>query len=207
MKRATLALAACLVLFSASLLRAEEEKTDTSHIKIRKAIAEKLTPEQLQERKERFARLFAARQVAGSGRPVGPNVRADSCPAATPETSDLPYGPALDTTVGMTNDYEPALSTTLTCSAPTPCTGRPAGRGEVYAGTGWGPDKAYHIRTDANCTLSIDLNPTDTGVDADDLGLIVYQAQCTNDLVDCACASDTGFPGNPNPNGNTEGVV
>src|SRR5262249_43798429 len=41
----------------------------------------------------------------------------------------------------------------------------------------------------------------------DDLGLIVYQAQCTNDLVDCACASDTGFPGNPNPNGNTEGVV
>src|SRR5262249_295575 len=145
-----------------------------------------------------------SRRAAGPG---GLDVPADTCPAATPETANLPFGPVSDTTVGMTNDYEPALSTTLTCSAPTNCVGRPTGRGEVYLGTGWGPDKAYHIRTDANCTLTIDLNPTDTPPNADDLSLLVYQAQCTNELVDCACASDTGFPGNTAPNGNTEGVV
>jgi hypothetical protein len=39
------------------------------------------------------------------------------------------------------------------------------------------------------------------------LSLLVFQAQCTDDLVDCACASDSGFPGNTDPNGNTEGVV
>jgi hypothetical protein len=74
-------------------------------------------------------------------------------------------------------------------------------RGTVYLGTGYGPDKAYHIRTDANCALTIDLTPTDVGADADDLGLLVFEEQCTDDLIDCACASDTGFPGAAGGNG------
>ena len=208
MKTVALGLAAALALCSAPLVRAAEETVATSEIRIRKAIAEQLTPEQLQIRKERLARKIAARRAAGgqglSG--VVGEVPADTCPASTPETANLPFALA-DTTVGMANDYEPAVSTTLVCSAPTNCVGRPTGRGEVYSGTGWGPDRAYKIRTDANCSLTINLNPTDVAPDGDDLGLLVYQAQCTNDLIDCACASDTGFPGNTNPNANTEGVV
>ncbi len=207
MKTVALGLAASLALCVTSPVVSEEAKIDTSQIRIRKAIAEKLTPEQLQARKERLARMIAARrarglEVAGVG-----EIPADTCPAATATTSGLPFGPVADTTVGMANDYTPALSPTLTCSAPTSCVGRPTGRGEVYSGTGWGPDRAYRIRTDADCSLTIDINPTDTLTAADDLGLLVYQAQCTNDLIDCACASDNGFPDNPDPNGNTEGVV
>ena len=210
MKTVALGLAAALALCSAPLVRAAEETVDTSEIRIRRAIAEKLTPEQLQSRKERMARRLAARRAAGGlGLPGVGEAPADTCPAASPETSNLPFGPLADTTVGMTNNYEPALSSTLTCSAPTNCVGRgdPSPRGEVYTGTGWGPDRAYKIRTDANCSLTIDLNPTDVEPDGDDLSLLVFQTECTNDLADCACASDTGFPGNPEPNGNTEGVV
>jgi hypothetical protein len=207
MKTVALGLAASIALCSAPLLGSEELKVDTSEVRIRRAIAEKLTPEQLQARKERLARRIAARRAAGGlgASPVG-EAPADTCPAASPETSNLPFGLA-DTTVGMTNDYEPALSDTLACSAPTPCVGRPDGRGEVYTGTGWGPDRAYKIRTDASCSLTIGLNPTDVAPNADDLSLLVFQTQCTDDLIDCACSSDTGFPLNEEPNGNTEGVV
>jgi hypothetical protein len=208
MKTVALGMAASLALLCAPLVRAEEDAADASQRRFRNSVVEKLTPEQLQALRERAARrLAAARARAGIGRPSGSETPADTCPLATPESATLPFGPVADTTVGLTNDYEPATSPTLTCSASTPCTGRPTGRGEVYVGTGWGPDKAYRIRTDANCTLTIDLNPTDTGATADDLSLLVFQAQCTNDLVDCACASDSGFPSNPDPNGNTEGVV
>jgi hypothetical protein len=207
MKTVALGLAASLALCTPAMVRGAEETVDASQIRIRRAIAEKLTPEQLQARKERLARRIAARRARGHlGAPVGGDAPADTCPAASPETATLPFG-ATDTTVGMTNDYEPAPSPTLICSAPTNCVGRPSGRGEVYSGTGWGPDKAYAIRTDANCSLTIDLNPTDTTPNEDDLSLLVFQTQCTNDLIDCACASDNGFPGNPDPNGNTEGVV
>lgn len=210
MKTVALGLAASLALLSAPMARAEEEKIDTSQIRIRKAIAERLTPEQLQARKERLARrIAAAREAAGRTAPGGLEVPADTCPAASHETSALPFGPVSDTTTGMTNDYQPALSSTVECSAPTNCTGRGllSPRGVVYIGTGWGPDRAYRIQTNANCTLTIDLNPTDPPVAADDLGLLVYEAQCTNELVDCVCASDNGFPDNTEPNGNTEGVV
>jgi hypothetical protein len=184
---------------------ADDRTVDTSRIKIRRAVAQKLTPEELQSRKEAFARRIEARRAALRPAPVG-DTPAEICPLATAEVSTLPYGPVSDTTVGAANDYTAALSSTTVCSAPTNCVGRPSGRGEVYAGTGWGPDKAYRIRTDANCTLTIDLVPTDPSP-ADDLGLLVYQAQCSNELADCVCASDTGFPGNPDPDGNTEGVV
>ncbi len=205
MKTVALGLAASIALFSAPSARAEEEKVDTSQIRIRKAIEETLTPEQLQARKERLARRIAAARRAGRTILGGLNLPADTCPAATAEGSALPFGPVSDTTVGMTDDYEPALSSTLTCSAPTNCTGTPSGRGEVYSGTGWGPDRAYRIRTSANCSLTIDLHPSDPPATADDLSLMVYQAQCTNELVDCACVSDTGFP--TNPAGNDEQVV
>jgi hypothetical protein len=206
MKFVALGMAASLALLYAPLARAEEDTADASQRRFRKSVVEKLTPEQLQALRERAARRIAAARARGAG-PGGIETPADTCPAATPESATLPYGPVADTTIGLTNDYQPATSPTLTCSAPTPCTGRPTGRGEVYVGTGWGPDKAYKIRTDANCTLTIDLNPTDTGANADDLSLLVFQTQCTDDLVNCACASDNGFPSNPDPNGNTEGVV
>jgi hypothetical protein len=209
MKAVALGLAASLALGS-SLSGAEEEKIDTSHIRIRKAIAEKLTPEQLQARKELLARRIAERRAAlasrgfvGSGVPLP----GDSCPTAAFETSALPFN-ANGTTVGFANDYVPSLDT-LVCSAPTNCTGRPDGRGEVWAGTGLGPDRAYRIRTDANCTLTIDLHPTDPEPTADDLGLLVYETKCSNDLIDCVCASDTGFPDpdDPDPTDNDEQVI
>jgi hypothetical protein len=206
MRIAAWGLVAALSVGSAPGARAADEEVDLGTIRIRKAVAERLTPEQLRARQEAFARRIAARRAALRAPGIG-ETPADTCPLATAEISALPFGPVADTTVGSTNDYEPALTTTLTCSAPTSCVGRPSGRGEVYSGTGWGPDKAYRIRTDANCTLTIELIPTDPILTADDLGLIVYQAQCSNDLADCVCASDNGFPGNPDPNGNTEGVV
>src|SRR5262245_16718188 len=207
MKILALGLSASLVLCSSSLVRGEEQEVDTSQVRIRPDVAAKLTPEQLQARKEAFARRIAARRGRGvPGAPGGIDAPGDTCPAASLESATLPFG-ASNTTVGRTNDYEPAPSPTLTCSAPTNCVGRPDGRGEVFSGRGWGPDIAYKIRTAANCTLTIDLNPTDLPPNADARSLLVFQTQCTNDLIDCACASDTGFPGNPDPNGNTEGVV
>ncbi len=205
MRIVVLSLIASLPVLSAGV-DAGEEQIDTSTLRIRKAIAERLTPDELRARREALARRIASRRAARGAIPVG-EMPADTCPLATAEVSALPFGPVPDTTVGSTNDYEPGLTTTPACSAPTNCVGRPSGRGEVYLGTGWGPDKAYRIRTDANCTLSIDLVPTDPVLTGDDLGLLVYQAQCSNDLAHCVCASDTGFPGNPDPNGNREGVV
>src|SRR5262245_3083791 len=212
MKTVALGVAASLAVLSAPLVRAEEDAADASQQRrLRKAVVEKLTPEQAQARRERLAARIAAARASRHAAAPGGEVPADTCPFATWETGTLPFGPVSGTTVGLTDNYEPALSTTLVCSAPTNCVGRgnPADgpRGTVYQGTGFGPDLAYRIRTNANCSLTIDLNPTDTGAAADDLSLLVYQAQCTNELVDCACASDTGFPGNTAPNGNTEGVV
>jgi hypothetical protein len=70
--------------------------------------------------------------------------------------------------------------------------GAPSGTGSSYAGTGVGPDRAFRIRTDASCTLSITMDPTDA---ADDLALIIYPTTCSNNLTDCACIDDTGAGG------------
>jgi hypothetical protein len=96
----------------------------------------------------------------------------------------------------MTDDYDlPADVSAPTCTAPTNCTGDgPVGslpRGAIYTGTGTGPDRAYHVRTDADCDLTITMQPTGT----EDLGLILYQAQCSNSLSDCVCVDDTGIGG------------
>ena len=66
---------------------------------------------------------------------------------------------------------------------------------QIYPGTGVGPDRAYHIRTDAACNLTITMDPTDVGPDADDLALIVYQSACSDSLSDCVCVDDTGVGG------------
>ena len=172
---------------------------DTSNIQVKKVIADKMTPEQLQAYKERLATNLAAGRLdsfGAAGRTGGTRTPGDTCVAATNEISTLPFGPAADTTVGAVDNFDlPADTAAPTCTAADLCTGAgPAAslpRGGIYTGTGTGPDRAYKIRTDANCTLTITMDPTST----QDLGLIVYQANCSNSLADCNCVDDTGGGG------------
>ena len=197
-----LGLAGCLALLA--LPAGAEEKIDTSNILVKKAIADTMTPEQLQAYKEKLARNFANRRNARIARrsPIvpGPDVPADTCPAATLETASLPFNPPADTTVGQTDDYDlPADVDDPTCTASTNCLGAgpapeigpPAPRGAIYTGTGTGPDRAYHIRTDQNCDLVITMDPTGP----EDMGLIVFQSTCSSALADCVCVDDTGVGG------------
>lgn len=166
-------------------------------VRVKKAIADSMTPTQLDEYKIRMARGIKYRQQQkAKAQPVVPMTANDVCTSATFEISALPFNGPADTTVGMTDNYKlPPDTTTPTCTGAGSCTGAgPAGSlpaGAVYTGTGTGPDKAYKIRTDANCTLTITMDPTST----QDLGLIVYQTQCSNLLTDCLCADDTGAGG------------
>jgi uncharacterized repeat protein (TIGR01451 family) len=160
-------------------------------VRIKKAIADTLTPAQLEERRTRLAQWMAERAAA----PLAPNTGADTCPAATFETGTFPFN-ATNTTVGRVDDFDlPADTTNPTCAAPTTCTGAgPAGslpRGAIYTGTGTGPDFAYKIRTTANCTLSIAMDPTGT----EDMALELFQTQCSSSLADCGCVSDVGVGG------------
>lgn len=174
---------------------AAQDAIDTSNIFVKKAIAEKMTPEQLQAYKE----TLAGRKAAGAfdRAPAGPNgnrTPGNICSAATYELGSLPYGPIGDTTVGATDNYDlPPDVTNPTCTAPGTCTGAgPAGslpRGAIYTGTGTGPDRAWHIKTSANCNLSISMTPTG----GQDLALITYLANCSSSLSDCLCVSDTGI--------------
>jgi uncharacterized repeat protein (TIGR01451 family) len=161
-------------------------------VRIKQAIADTLTPAQLEERRIRLAQWMAERAAAG---PPVPSTGGDACPAATYETGTFPFN-ASDTTAGRVDDYDlPADTTNPTCAAATTCTGAgPAGslpRGAIYTGTGTGPDFAYKIRTTANCTLSITVDPTGT----EDLAAVVYQTQCSSALADCGCVDDTGVGG------------
>jgi len=61
----------------------------------------------------------------------------------------------------------------------------------TYAGTGVGPDRAYHIKTDANCDLTITMTPQ-TSVD---LALMVFQPTCQNAGSGCLCIDDTAIGG------------
>lgn len=173
---------------------AAQDAVDTSQIFVKKAIAEKMTADELQAYKERLARAKAAGLFDRA--PAGPNASrtpGDICSAATYEIGALPYGPVADTTTGATDNYDlPPDTTNPTCAAAVTCTGAgPAGslpRGAIYTGTGTGPDRGWRIRTSANCTLSISMTPTG----GDDLALLTYLANCSSNLADCACASDTG---------------
>ena len=120
----------------------------------------------------------------------------DACTSATPEISALPYAGGADTTVGQTDNYDlPADTTNPTCAVGASCTGAGgAGSlpfGAIYTGTGTAPDRAYRFQTDANCTLTITATPSS----AWDISLILYQANCSSNLADCACVDDTGVDG------------
>ncbi len=189
----TLAALAVLGFVLASVPAAAQ--TDVSGIYVKKAIADKMTPEQLQAYKETLAQRKAAgafdRAPAG---PLASRAPGDICSAATYELGALPYGPIADTTVGATDNYDlPPDVVDPTCTAAVTCTGAgPAGslpRGAIYTGTGTGPDRGWHIKTSANCTLSLSMTPTG----GQDLALITYLANCTSSLADCACVSDTGI--------------
>lgn len=116
----------------------------------------------------------------------------ETCTAATPELAVLPYQTS-GTTVGKVDDYFHGESenppqcdaTGSTCIADD----------TVYPGTGWGPDWVYAIRTSADCSLEISLDPTDDLPNDDDLALFVFQSSCSDNLSDCLCVSDVGLFG------------
>lgn len=169
---------------------AQVQAITAAEVKVKAAIAATMTAEELAAYKERLAE----RVNKGMFERLQGGVRtpADTCTSATPEISALPYTSPADTTVGQTDDYNlPADTTPPTCTVGATCTGAPDNQGDIYTGTGDGPDRAYMIQTDANCTLTITMDPTG----AEDLALIVYQANCTSSLADCACVDDTGVGG------------
>lgn len=156
-------------------------------VRVKKALKDSMSPEQYQAHVEKMAKFLA-------NKAANPVVRtpADTCGAATYEISALPFGPAASTTIGATDDYDlPANVTQPTCFASTTCAGAPSGTGNIYTGTGTGPDFAFRIRTSANCSLTINMDPTGS----EDMALIVYQTQCSSSPNDCACVDDTGVGG------------
>ncbi len=162
-------------------------------VRVKEALAATMTPEQLAAHKERMAKLLVAKRERAS---VGALAPADTCASATNEVGSLPFNPPADTTVGQTDDYDlPADVAAPTCTASSNCTGAGSAaslpRGAIYTGTGMGPDRAYKIRTNLDCTLNITMDPTG----AEDMALIVYQANCSSSLADCACVDDTGVGG------------
>ena len=177
-------------LVAGQAMAAESWEAYLDQVRIKQAIADSLTPAQLQERRERLAR-WLEQQAQLPQRAPG-----DTCAVATNEVSALPFNPAADTTVGQVDNYDlPADTTNPTCAAPTTCTGAgPAGslpRGAIYTGTGTAPDRAYKIRTNIACTLNVTIDPTG----AEDLAAIVYETQCSSNLADCGCVDDTGVGG------------
>ena len=184
--------------FGLAILPAQAQGAlDTSQIFVKKGIADKMTPDQLQAYKQ----LLAQRKAAGAfdRAPAGPNATrtpGDTCVLASYEVGTLPYGPIADTTVGAVDNFDlPPDTTNPTCTAAVTCTGTGGAaslpRGAIYTGTGTGPDKGWHIKTSANCTLALSMDPTST----QDLALILYLATCSSSLADCACVSDQGVGG------------
>ncbi len=170
---------------------------DTSGIFVKKALAQRLTADELRSYEERLARHRAAgafdRAPSGAAATRTPG---DTCPAATYELIGPPWGPFPSTTAGALDNYDlPPDTTNPTCAAAVTCTGTgPAGslpRGAVYTGTGTGPDNAWRIMTAGNCTLAIHMAPTG----GQDLALVTYLAGCGSSLLDCACVSDSGLAG------------
>lgn len=188
MKFACLGVAAALVL--PALVSSAAITPD--QVKVKAALAATMTPEQLAAHKQRMADLANAGLLGPQTAEEASHTPADICTAATYEISTLPFGPLADTTVGAVDNFDlPADVTAPTCTAAATCAGAPSGAGSIYTGTGTGPDRAFRIRTDANCTLSINMDPTG----AQDLALIVYLTQCSSSLADCVCVDDTGVGG------------
>jgi hypothetical protein len=167
---------------------------------VRKAIADRMTPEELHAYKLKLAQAIREGRLQRSVRPQdNPLTPADTCTAATHEISGLPFNPPPDTTAGMVDDYDlPPDVVAPTCTASTSCTGGGSPgcgpRGCLYAGTGTAPDRAYRIRVSAPCDLTI--SGTDiAGPENWDLALLVYETQCSSNLTDCVCVDDTDFAG------------
>jgi hypothetical protein len=190
-------LVASLVLGLAAAGTASAREIDVDALPVRKAIADRMTPEELHAYKFKLAQAIKEgrlqRKVFPQENPLTP---ADTCTAATHEIGALPFNSS-GTTVGNVDDYDlPPDIVTPTCTASTNCTGGgPAGslpRGAIYTGTGTAADRAYRIRVSAPCNLTI--SGTDTAPNWD-LALIIYQTQCSSSLADCVCVDDTDFPG------------
>lgn len=185
---------ACLVGFcTAASAQTPGWEQYRSQVRVKKSLADSMTPEQYAAHVDRMAQLLAA-QAAGTQGPAPNEIRTpgDTCTAATPELGALPYN-TTGSSVGLVDNYDlPPDTTNPTCAVGASCTGNgPAGSlpfGAIYTGTGTGPDQAFAIRTDANCALTINMTPTG----GQDLALLLYQGQCSSSLSDCACASDTG---------------
>jgi hypothetical protein len=176
---------------------APSQAATAADVRVKKAIADSMTPEQLAAYKELLAARVNVgvfdRNAKGNGVGLTPG---DTCTAATPEVGPLPYSPAADTTVGQTDNFDlPADAEAPTCTAASTCTGGgPVGSlpaGAIYTGTGTGPDRAYSLTTSANCNLTITMDPTST----QDLALILYQSTCSSSLADCVCVDDTDLGG------------
>jgi hypothetical protein len=180
-----MAVAVLAVLVGAGSVLAQE-------VFVKQDLAAQMTPQQLEAYTARLRERVAQGLVDSGNVSFTPS---DMCSNATPEITALPFA-AAGTTVGQTDDYDlPADVTSPTCTAPSTCTGAgPAGslpRGAIYTGTGTAPDFAYQIQTDLSCQLQISMDPTG----AQDLSLIVYEAQCSSLLSDCVCVDDTGVGG------------
>jgi hypothetical protein len=190
-----LAASLMLAVTAAGSVSARAQDIDVDALPVRKAIVDRLTPAELHAYKLKLAEAIRTgrlqRRVFQQKAPLTP---ADTCTAATYEISPLPFN-ASDSSVGMVDDYDlPPDIVTPTCTASTSCTGGgPAGslpRGAIYTGTGTAPDRAYRIRVDAPCDLTI--SGTDTAPNWD-LSLLVYQTQCSSSLADCVCVDDSDF--------------
>lgn len=189
--RLALVIGVCLMGACVAATAAEGWEKYRSQVRVKAALAATMTPEQYAAHVDKMAKLLAAK----ANRTVSPNLvttAGDTCAAATPEVGALPFA-TTGTTVGATDNYDlPADTTNPTCAAGTSCTGAgPAGSlpfGAIYTGTGTGPDTAFSIKTNANCTLTLSMTPTG----GQDLALELFQGQCSSALADCGCVSDTG---------------
>jgi hypothetical protein len=194
MKKLLMTLSCAAVALAAGV--APSNAATAADVQVKKAIADQMTPEQLAAYKQLLASRINANVFDAARNDGAALTPGDTCTAATPEIGTLPYNPAADTTVGQTDNFDlPADTTNPTCTASSTCTGAgPAGslpRGAIYTGTGTAPDRAYSLTTDANCNLTINMDPTG----AQDLALIVYQTACSSLLSDCVCVDDTGVGG------------
>jgi hypothetical protein len=196
--RRTLAAAVVLGVIAAGTVSATAQDIDVDALPVRKAIADRMTPDELHAYRLKLAQAIREGRLQRPVRPQeAPLTPADTCTAATYELTSLPFNSS-DTTVGMVDDYDlPGDVVAPTCTASTNCTGGGVAdcgpRGCIYTGTGTAPDRAYRIRVSAPCDLTIAGTPT--GLPEWDLAMTVFQTQCSSSLSDCVCVDDNDFPG------------
>ena len=117
----------------------------------------------------------------------------NTCGVAATTISTFPYNDAAGTTVGKADDYKISSSPQAcpACSGFTFSTANTIGRGNVYAGTGVGPDATYRVVFSAPGNLTVNMTPQ-TGRN---LALLLYGATCSNSGVDLISSSDFAYQG------------